>query len=149
MSSCYSRLAATLGICLLPFISFAQIIINEGSNRNFNTILDEDQEAEDWIELYNAGDAAVNLEGYTMTDNSAEPNQWTFTSYELQPQEFIIVFLSGKNRFYFSPFQQVNYTTDYTPTTGWNTHTFNAPFACQRALCLGWRFGYCYQYVRL
>jgi len=129
MSSCYSRLAATLGICLLPFISFAQIIINEGSNRNFNTILDEDQEAEDWIELYNAGDAAVNLEGYTMTDNSAEPNQWTFTSYELQPQEFIIVFLSGKNRFYFSPFQQVNYTTDYTPTTGWNTHTFNAPFA--------------------
>lgn len=128
MAHRYCCLAAIFCICLIPFTSFSQIVINEGSNRNFNSILDEDQEAEDWIELYNVGDAPVNLEGYTLTDNSAEPSQWTFTSYELQPQEFIVVFCSGKNRFFFDSFQQVSYTTDYTPTAGWNTHTFDTPF---------------------
>ena len=28
----------------------AQLVINEGSNKNFNSILDEDDESEDWIE---------------------------------------------------------------------------------------------------
>ena len=52
-------------LCLLLMLScFAlksQIIINEGSNRNFSTIADEDNEYKDWIELYNSGNDTVNL----------------------------------------------------------------------------------------
>ena len=41
--------------------SNAQIVINEASNRNFSQLLDEDAEAQDWVELYNNGTEVVNL----------------------------------------------------------------------------------------
>jgi len=40
---------------------FGQIIINEGSNKNYSTISDEDGDFEDWIELHNAGTNSVDL----------------------------------------------------------------------------------------
>ncbi len=39
--------------------SSAQIVINEGTNRNYMTMPDEDAEYPDWIELYNAGTDTV------------------------------------------------------------------------------------------
>ncbi len=54
----------TLLTFLLFFCNFSiaqNLIINEGSNRNYATIADEDQEFPDWIELYNAGTEAINL----------------------------------------------------------------------------------------
>lgn len=32
----------------------------------------------DWIELHNTGSAAVSLSGWTLTDDSAKPGQWSF-----------------------------------------------------------------------
>lgn len=44
-----------------------------------NTIyLDENKQAEDWIELYNLTDTAVDLSGYFLSDNASEPKKWTF-----------------------------------------------------------------------
>jgi hypothetical protein len=77
----------------------AQIVINEGSNKNASTLLDEDGEYKDWIELYNAGQESVNLEGYSLTDNSSDSQQWVFPSYLLQPGEYLVVFCISKNRF--------------------------------------------------
>jgi hypothetical protein len=36
---------------------------------NNSTMLDGDGVAWDWIEIYNKGDQAVNLAGYSLTDN--------------------------------------------------------------------------------
>lgn len=46
-----------------------QILINEflASNQTINA--DEDGDFEDWIELYNNGDEAVNLEGFGLSDD--------------------------------------------------------------------------------
>ncbi len=44
---------------MLSFSSTAQIVINEGSNRNYSTLADEDGDYPDWIELYNAGSPAA------------------------------------------------------------------------------------------
>ncbi|MFM7106906.1 MAG: hypothetical protein ACKOW8_15460, partial [Flavobacteriales bacterium] len=52
------------------YFSYSQIVINEGSNRNLNTLADEDNSYEDWLELYNAGASAVNLAGYSLSDDS-------------------------------------------------------------------------------
>ena len=41
--------------------SNAQIIINEISNKNSVQIADEDNEFDDWIELYNPSDSAIDL----------------------------------------------------------------------------------------
>ncbi len=46
----------------------AQIIINEGSNKNYSTLADEDGDYEDWIELYNAGSTTLDLFNYALTD---------------------------------------------------------------------------------
>ena len=116
---------------LLMFSSIflnAQIVINEGSNRNFNLVLDEDAESEDWIELYNAGSEAIDLAGYSLSDNAQELDKWTFSSYLLQPNEYLLVFCSGKDRYYSDPFQQNGYFDSFTPQPGWNEHVLQQPF---------------------
>ncbi len=40
---------------MISAVSTAQVVINEGSNRNYSCIADENGEFPDWIELYNTG----------------------------------------------------------------------------------------------
>ena len=96
-----------LYLTLLGSGLYAQLVINEGSNKNFNTILDEDDESEDWIEIYNSGNTVVNLEGYTLSDDLLDLQKWIFTDYELGPGEFLLVFCSGKDRYFNQIFQNV------------------------------------------
>ena len=50
----------------------------------------------DWIELYNAGSAAVDLSGYGLTDNTARPRKWQFPAGTvIQPGEYFGVLCSG------------------------------------------------------
>jgi hypothetical protein len=83
---------------LLSTSLYSQIVINEflAGNETINT--DEDGEYEDWIELYNAGDDAVDLAGLTLTDDPTEPDQWTFPSVTLGSHEFLLVWASKKDR---------------------------------------------------
>jgi hypothetical protein len=113
-----------IGICS---IANAQLVINEGSNKNYSTILDEDGDAEDWIEIYNAGNTAVDLFNYSLSDNS-NPGEWRFTHQIIQPNEHILVFCSGKDRNASTPFTQVFRDTTFQPQTGWNVHHFTTPF---------------------
>ncbi len=106
----------------------AQVVINEGSNKNYSLIADEDGEYEDWIELYNAGTSAVDLFGYSLSDNSTTPTEWTFPHYTLNPGEFLVVFCSEKDRFATAPFTTTINTGAFTPIVGWNTHNFTTPF---------------------
>jgi hypothetical protein len=110
------------------FTSSAQIIINEGSNKNYSTIPDEDGEFEDWIELYNANAFSVDLFNYSLTDNAANPTQWTFPHITILPGQHMVIFCSGKNRFQSAPFTNTVSSTSFLPTSGWNTHTFTTPF---------------------
>jgi hypothetical protein len=105
----------------------AQVVINEGSNRNFQTIYDEDGDAEDWIELYNSGSETVNLFGYSLTDDPTFASLWTFNSYDLEPGAFLLVYCSGKNRYNAPPFHQVAFIPSFSPEAGWNTHDFDEP----------------------
>lgn len=109
-------------------LAHAQIVINEGSNRNYSSIADEDGEFPDWIELYNAGSSTVQLLNYTLTDDATVPNKWALPNIELLPQEYKVVFCSGKDRKPISGFVSVLNETNYNPTTGWNTHNFTTPF---------------------
>ncbi len=55
----------------------AQVVINEWMADNTHTLLDPANQAyEDWFELYNSGSTAVDLGGYTLTDNPANPAQF-------------------------------------------------------------------------
>ena len=74
------------------------VVINEflASNSTINT--DQDGDYSDWIELYNSGSESVDLTGYTLTDDSTLPAQWTFPVTSLAPGQFLLVWASGKDR---------------------------------------------------
>lgn len=73
------------------------IVINEVMSRNDSSIADKDGEYNDWIELYNPSANPVNLHNYGLTDKADNLNKWTFPNVEIQPNEFILIFASGKN----------------------------------------------------
>lgn len=106
----------------------AQLVINEGSNRNYSTLADENGEYPDWIELYNTGVDTVNLFNYALSDNPSQPAKWRFPSIKLAPGGFLPVFCSGKDRKPVSGFVTVFSTNDFTPVAGWNNHAFQLPF---------------------
>jgi len=106
----------------------AQIVINEGSNRNYSIIADENGEYPDWIELYNTSQDSLSLYNFTLSDDSLQPAKWAFPNVTLKSHEFRTVFCSGKDRKPVSGFVNVLNTGTYTPHNGWNIHELNTPF---------------------
>ncbi|MFA6471643.1 MAG: chitobiase/beta-hexosaminidase C-terminal domain-containing protein, partial [Candidatus Latescibacterota bacterium] len=51
-----------------------------------------------WIELYNPGDTTLDLEGYGLSDDPAEPFKWVFPDYTIFSKGYFLVFASGKDR---------------------------------------------------
>lgn len=124
----FKTLPAAFVLAFFSLHASAQIVINEGSNRNYAAIADEDGDHPDWIELYNAGTDTVDLADYTITDKSAQPTQWTFPHVSMLPGEYKTVFCSGKDRAPVSGFVNVVTSANFNATVGWNTHTFTTPF---------------------
>ncbi|MBI4932171.1 MAG: CotH kinase family protein [Bacteroidetes bacterium] len=90
-------------ICVIFFINlcnlcFSQIVINEVCSKNNSIIKDEDGDFSDWLELFNSGATAINLNGYYLSDDFANLSQWQFPAITIQPQKYLVVFASGKNR---------------------------------------------------
>ena len=73
-------------------------VISEFLASNDGSIVDEDGASSDWIEIFNAGDEAVDLNGWSLTDDADELTKWTFPATTLEPSEFLLVFASGKDR---------------------------------------------------
>ena len=76
----------------------AQVLITEFQASNDGTIVDEDGDSSDWAEFFNAGGAAVDLGGWFLTDDAGDIRKWQFPSVTLEGGEFLLVWLSGKNR---------------------------------------------------
>lgn len=77
---------------------FSEIVINEVCASNKGSVTDSDGDSPDWIELYNSGDATVNLSGCGLSDDAANPLKWVFPDVEIAPGGYLIVFCSDKNR---------------------------------------------------
>ena len=68
------------------------LYLNEIMASNKSTYADEEGKYEDWIEIYNATDKDVNLEGYLLTDDPDEPKKWKFPAGAvIEAKGFIIV----------------------------------------------------------
>lgn len=95
--------------CLVAFMStfivlsaYAEgtqkIIINEFLALNSKGLKDADGDNSDWIELYNPGTEAVNMEGWTLTDNAEKLDKWVFPAVTIGAGEYLVLFASDKNR---------------------------------------------------
>ena len=75
-----------------------EIFINEIMASNASSIADEDGDFGDWIELFNKGDMAVNLEGSGLSDDYENPFRWVFPDINIYPGEYLLVWATGKDR---------------------------------------------------
>ncbi len=89
----FKNIAIGLLICILTAgeyvfsqsFEYDSLFINEISPTNFQ-FTDEHGDLDDWIEIYNAGPSAINIEGLYITDDLNNPLRWQIgISYELSP----------------------------------------------------------------
>lgn len=74
------------------------VVIAEFMAANHATLLDEDGDPSDWIELWNRSNAPVDLRDWSLTDDPTRPEKWRFRDTTLAADERLIVFASGKDR---------------------------------------------------
>ncbi|MFN0067850.1 MAG: CotH kinase family protein, partial [Limisphaerales bacterium] len=98
------RPARALFLCLwaagVPPLRAAEpdVVISEFMAVNRATLRDRDGDYSDWIELHNRGTNAASLDGWFLTDAAASLRRWRLPAYTLLPNEYLLVFASGKNR---------------------------------------------------
>jgi hypothetical protein len=76
----------------------AKLILTEFSAANDNGIRDSDGDRSDWIEIHNAGDARADLNGWFLTDDPNRLPKWRFPSVSIDPDAYLLVFASEKDR---------------------------------------------------
>jgi hypothetical protein len=79
-----------------PPVAFSEVYT---ANTNY---ADEFGDRPGWVEFYNPADTAVNLNGYSLTSN-ADEILWTFGNAVVLPHSYLTIFLSGRNKPYFTP----------------------------------------------
>jgi len=89
-------------LMLATWFSGARLVaapmISEFMASNSRTLLDEDGESPDWIEVFNPDPTPVDLGGWHLTDSASELQKWTFPAVTLAPNNYLIVFASDKDR---------------------------------------------------
>ena len=75
-----------------------ELLITEFMASNTQTLIDEDGDYSDWIEIYDPCLPSVDLNGWYLTDDPGDLTKWRFPSVQLIRGGFITVFASGKNR---------------------------------------------------
>jgi hypothetical protein len=91
-------LSMALTLPISGALSAQGLLVTELMANNTRTLADEDGDFPDWVEIFNAGEAEVSLEGYSLTDDGADLARWKFPAVMLAPGRFLIVFCSGKDR---------------------------------------------------
>jgi hypothetical protein len=76
----------------------ANVVISEFMATNTRGLRDADGEFSDWIEIHNSGHEPVNLLNWSLTDSANNLRQWRFPAIILEPQGYLVVFASNKNR---------------------------------------------------
>lgn len=76
-----------------------EVFLNEIVSNSDGFFADEDGDHSDWVEIYNPSAEPIQLEGYSLTDDSADLGKWSFPDAVLNPNEYMVVFCSDKNRY--------------------------------------------------
>jgi hypothetical protein len=74
-----------------------EVVISEFMASNDDSLDDGDSLSSDWIEIWNSTTESVDLAGWSLTHSIFKTERWTFPSVFLAPNEFLIVFASGRD----------------------------------------------------
>ena len=74
------------------FADSSPVVINELMASNTKSLADPQGDNDDWIELHNVSDYAVNLSGMYLSDNQNNPRKWQFPNdTQIAPGGYLIV----------------------------------------------------------
>ena len=74
------------------------LVINEFMASNDTGQRDEDGAHSDWIEVYNRSSEAIELSGWSLTDDPERADKWFFPEMTLGADEYLLVYASGKDK---------------------------------------------------
>ena len=74
------------------------VVISEFMAANETTLVDEDGQFSDWIELRNTGTDAVDLSGWHLTDKAEDLAKWRLPTMTLAAGEHRLVYATSKDR---------------------------------------------------
>ena len=111
------------------------LVINEIMAANLTQNTDQDGEYDDWVELYNGGNTAINLEGFYLSDNENDLTKWVFPNTVIQANDYKIIWCdtagssqTGLHTTYrLSADQEEVYLTDPSGTVVDAVHFVNMP----------------------
>ena len=73
----------------------ADVVINEYATSDTQTLTGPDGDFTGWAELYNKSADAVNLGGYALSDDAAEPQRWILPDCTIDGHGYLLIYLSG------------------------------------------------------
>lgn len=76
--------------------SLGSIWINEILPNNTSGITDNAGDRDPWIELYNAGEAFINLGGWSLTDDPNQLTKWDLPAITVAPHTLVLVWADGE-----------------------------------------------------
>ena len=74
---------------------WAAIVVNEFMASNQTGLQDETDAFPDWLELYNPTDAAVDLDGWTLTDDFDETDKHEISNLSIDAGGYLVLFADG------------------------------------------------------
>jgi hypothetical protein len=100
--SCWIGLVLAV-LLFSPLQGFSQLYISEFlADNQLNSVLDEDGDHVDWLEIWNSGAAPVSLNGWYLTDNPGDLRRWRFPvttpAVTLAANARLLIYASGKDR---------------------------------------------------
>src|SRR5437016_10082861 len=76
---------------------FPPLWLNEVQPDNLNTVADRMGDFDPWVEVYNAGDSALDLSAYFLSDDYSNLTQWPFPpGARINPGQLLLVWLDGE-----------------------------------------------------
>ena len=89
---------ASWSYVLDPNAPVTSVRLNEIVAVNINGLRDEDNQAQDWVELYNTSTSTISLAGWTLSDDEGNPEKWVFPPVNILAKGYLLVFCSAKDR---------------------------------------------------
>lgn len=80
------------------FVVLPSPIISEFMAENKTVLEDEDCRTSDWLELFNSTAGPINLNGWYLTDDPADPTKWQIPDLPLAANERAVIFASNKDQ---------------------------------------------------
>lgn len=75
---------------------YNKLVINEYMSSN-GSIISEDGETYDWVEIYNGNNHDINLKGYGLSDEN-DKLKWVFPDITIEKKSYLIVYLTGQDK---------------------------------------------------